>query len=278
MKHLVYKVINLINNKIYIGVHSTNNLNDNYLGSGNVLKKALIKYGKENFIKKILFICECREHALIIESEIVNLDFIEQKDTYNMITGGFGCFSISNETRQKISDSNKGKKRTEETKRKIGNAHKGKKISDEQKLLLSNLKKDSMIGIGNPMYGLKHSEESKLKMKLKKINKKLSEDHKRKLSKAKDGKISTMKGKKHSEETKLKMSKIRKGVKHSEEHKRKLSIINKLRSILIFYNGKFYDSKSEFCSLYNIKSNNAFYSLIKKEIIFFIRKTDVWFL
>ena len=44
---IIYKTTNLVNGKIYIGKDSKNN--PNYLGSGNLLKKALIKYGKENF-------------------------------------------------------------------------------------------------------------------------------------------------------------------------------------------------------------------------------------
>jgi hypothetical protein len=47
MKHYIYKITNLINNKIYIGKHSSKNMNkDNYIGSGYLLLKAIKKYGK----------------------------------------------------------------------------------------------------------------------------------------------------------------------------------------------------------------------------------------
>ena len=55
MTHYVYQITNLINNKKYIGKHS-GELNDSYLGSGENVKNAIKKYGKENFRKDILYI------------------------------------------------------------------------------------------------------------------------------------------------------------------------------------------------------------------------------
>ena len=39
--HIIYKTTNLLNGKIYVGLHSTDNLNDRYMGSGWVLKYAI---------------------------------------------------------------------------------------------------------------------------------------------------------------------------------------------------------------------------------------------
>ena len=49
----IYQTTNLINGKKYIGKH-IGYINDDYLGSGIILNKAISKYGKENFKKEIL--------------------------------------------------------------------------------------------------------------------------------------------------------------------------------------------------------------------------------
>ena len=130
--YTVYKTINLINGKIYIGVHKTCNPNDNYLGSGNILSKAIKKYGKNNFQKRILFITAHKKQAYKLEKLLVTNNFIRSENNYNIKIGGIGgrgnnhsdderkkssermklnnpAFNISEETKQKMSDSHKGK-------------------------------------------------------------------------------------------------------------------------------------------------------------------------
>jgi hypothetical protein len=91
MKHyIIYKTTNNINNKIYIGKHQTNNLDDGYLGSGKYLKNAIKKYGKENFTREILHYCTSLEELNEKEAEIVNASFVLRDDTYNLALGGEG--------------------------------------------------------------------------------------------------------------------------------------------------------------------------------------------
>ncbi len=101
MYYTVYKTTNLINNKIYIGLHETENLNDGYLGSGILLKKAIKKYGYKNFNKEILFIFNNKQDMIKKEKELVNKAFVNRKDTYNMSKGGFGLSTLSNEVKAK---------------------------------------------------------------------------------------------------------------------------------------------------------------------------------
>ena len=72
--HVIYKTTNNLNNKIYIGYHSTDNLTDDYLGSGKILNEAINKYGIQNFSKEILYVFPTKEEALEKEKEIVNME------------------------------------------------------------------------------------------------------------------------------------------------------------------------------------------------------------
>jgi hypothetical protein len=88
--YTVYKTTNQINDKIYIGVHKTDNPNDSYLGSNRILKDAVKKYGQENFTKEVLFVFDNEESMWAKEKELVNEDFVSRKDTYNIGQGGEG--------------------------------------------------------------------------------------------------------------------------------------------------------------------------------------------
>ena len=86
--YVIYQITNLVNGMIYIGQHSTNNLDDGYMGSGVYLNEDIKKYGIENFKKEILFECSSREELSQKEAELVNDEFINRPDTYNLVKGG----------------------------------------------------------------------------------------------------------------------------------------------------------------------------------------------
>ena len=91
MKHyLIYQIRNKLNGMIYIGQHQTDDVNDNYMGSGIRIKRAIEKYGIENFEKTILFECSSEIEMNAKEAEIVNEDFIARDDVYNIELGGKG--------------------------------------------------------------------------------------------------------------------------------------------------------------------------------------------
>ena len=112
--HFVYRTTNVLNGKEYTGVHSTNDLDDGYLGSGIVLKKAIEKYGPENFHRIILKMCSTREEALRLESEIVTEEYINRPNTYNATVGGGDAPRLCGEANGFY-----GKHHTEETRQKM---------------------------------------------------------------------------------------------------------------------------------------------------------------
>ena len=112
MNYIVYKTTNKINGKIYVGVHRTNpDIFDGYIGCGvthkdrknKVLKgfpAAVCKYGYNNFKRETLFIYPDTEEGKIQayekEAQIVNIEFIKSKDTYNLALGGVISMDINN--------------------------------------------------------------------------------------------------------------------------------------------------------------------------------------
>lgn len=96
--YVIYQVTNLLNGKIYIGKHETFDINDDYMGSGKLVKRTIEKYGVENFKKEILFDFETEEEMNLKEKEIVNEKFLSRDDVYNLTRGGYGSFSYINKS------------------------------------------------------------------------------------------------------------------------------------------------------------------------------------
>lgn len=157
--YCIYETINNINNKTYIGQHSYDNSpdEDNYLGSGVLILKAISKYGKENFTKKIIC-CGIQSQDEINRLEIFYIKEGRKagKCQYNIADGGNKPPSRLNvphtyETRKKISEHNAHFSHSKDWRlkmsklmqgdnnpsRKYGSHNKGKKMSEEQKKKLS---------------------------------------------------------------------------------------------------------------------------------------------
>jgi len=137
MYHFIYKTTNLINHKYYIGMHSTNDINDNYLGSGATLHKAIKKYGKANFSREILEFANSREECFRLEACYITLVQTSDPMCYNIQTGGLGNTVYTDEHKKKISE----KVRANFLKTGRGN-RKGKPMTDDQKLAQSILFSD----------------------------------------------------------------------------------------------------------------------------------------
>ena len=130
MNYIIYKTINSIDGKYYIGCHQTDNLNDGYLGSGKYLKKAIKKYGAENFRFEILYSVSSKEKMFELEQSIVNEDFVKDPLTYNLKIGGSGG-------NPGIVGAFKGKKHSEEAKEKQRQASLKQVTTDEKRRKLS---------------------------------------------------------------------------------------------------------------------------------------------
>lgn len=168
---IIYKTTNLVNGKIYIGQHTIKNKGGNdewYIGSGTLFWKAVEKYGKENFKRKVI----CRVYEQSVANELEEF-FIKKYDSTNLekgynILSGSPCENnpLKNpEIAQKVAKSNTGRVRseefkikvsksvsllmTEERRKEISKQHKGKKLSLETRKRISRATK----GLNNPMYG-----------------------------------------------------------------------------------------------------------------------------
>lgn len=160
MYYIIYKTTNLLNNMFYIGSHQTKNLNDGYLGSGKHLRRAIKKYGKENFNFEILYVLPTKEEMFKVEREIVNESFVKDPLTYNLKIGGsggnpgiVGAFKgkthtaeakekirqaalsqiITNETRKRISENNWARKNPEAQRLHASRISKYKRTSEHNK-------------------------------------------------------------------------------------------------------------------------------------------------
>lgn len=148
--HYIYQTKNLINDKTYIGRHSTNNLNDGYVGSGTMLKRAINKYGKENFVCIPMCYFDTYEEAVEEEKFLVTLEYCKDPNNYNIVQGGLNPIMYGENN-----PSWKGKGGVKYIKKghnyKIGkdNPNYGKTITEEQKLktIISKKKKGLLNGV-----------------------------------------------------------------------------------------------------------------------------------
>jgi hypothetical protein len=104
MYFTVYKITNLINGKVYVGVHKTTNLNDSYMGSGPYLKQSIRKHGINNFKKEYLHIFDNADDMFQMESLLVDADFVNSCSSYNLKLGGSGGWDHVKNSTEKLSE------------------------------------------------------------------------------------------------------------------------------------------------------------------------------
>lgn len=134
--YYIYLTTNLINNKKYIGkrICHCDIQSDTYIGSGKILKQAIQKYGKENFHKEILEICQSEQEYNEAEKRWIKyFNAVEDEDFYNIAFGGDG-----------------------------GNTYGGLNESELERIRA--IKRQQTSGVNNPLYGTTHSEETRKKI------------------------------------------------------------------------------------------------------------------
>jgi hypothetical protein len=158
--HYLYKTTNLINEKYYYGMHSTNNLEDGYLGSGTYLRRAIRKYGQDNFRREIIKTFDSREALANAEKEIITTEMLKDSNNMNLKPGGFGGF-INEEHQRKCTVA--GSKAFVEKLKTDENFNKNWRLNNS---LAKKGEKNPLYG--KCFYGFKgkhHSDESKEKMR-----------------------------------------------------------------------------------------------------------------
>jgi hypothetical protein len=90
MYYIIYETTNLVNNKKYRGAHATETIEDGYLGSGRDLRMAIRKYGREQFTRTIIYMAFDYDAMWHAESLLVDQEWVDRKDTYNISLGGRG--------------------------------------------------------------------------------------------------------------------------------------------------------------------------------------------
>jgi len=259
MKGYIYKITSP-SGKVYIGqTKNISNRKNSYKGFNTPstsikaqikLYNSLSKYGWDNHKFEVIDECQfCGINNWLLDS--LEIHWINEYDSFNnglnCTKGGSGqCgHKHSIEAKLKMGNSMKGRVMSEQTKQKISNSNKGilihtkrKPLSDETKQRISNSNK----GRTHAKYErTPHSEETKQKMSNSQKGRVPSEETKKKISNSKKGTVcseetkqkmsNSQKGRVTSEETKQKISSSHKGKKqipHSEETKKKIS--NSLKS------------------------------------------------
>lgn len=187
-QHYIYLTTDHIHNKKYIGKHF-GELNDDYYGSGNIIKRIIDKYGKDRLSKKILYISETAEENNLKEKEFIALyNAVESSDFYNISSGGDGGDIFHN-------------------------------LPSWQQEELKEASRKRFMGENNPRYGIHLSEEVKNKIRYNRDTSYMqTEEYKQKMSLAVSGEKNGMYGKKHTEESKKKMSENSKGKTSGEKN------------------------------------------------------------
>jgi len=234
--HYFYKITNRKTGEFYYGIHSTDNLDDGYFGSGTRICESVREFGQDTFVKEIVRFFESREKASLFESNVVNSELIQNPKCLSLRTGG----DVAGLPGGKISEESLKKKRGTIAKKCLEDPNYKKRI------------------------GLKISKSSKGKHK--------PEGFADKIAKARLGvPRMDLRGVPKSIEHRAKISASLKGRKLSEEHKKHLKQAVRIRT----YFHQTEEHKRHVVES-RIRNGNNFCSDAKKLAISKARKGRIW--
>lgn len=171
--HYLYKTTCLVTGRYYIGMHSTNNLDDGYMGSGKRLRYSLRKHGIDNHKKEILEFFESRELLIEAENKAITSEMLMDNDCMNLAEGGKSGFDYIKYLRKNNPEYDKFWKEMQGDKLKkthsLGlinyNTFQGKQHSEETK---HKMRKSKNVGETNSQYGTCWITKNGLNKKIKK--------------------------------------------------------------------------------------------------------------
>ena len=199
--HFIYKTTCSVNGKYYYGMHSTDDLEDGYVGSGTMLWHSIKKHGRENFKLEILEFCSDRESLKQREAELITEEMLNDPMCMNLTLGGEGGWDTVNKNTEvrKIRSHNmtkqnktrwldpnwieqQSKRKTRQNKQLIKEGRlkswkenyswKGKKHSEETKAKMRDSLKGKQSGNKNSQFGtcwIYHGEYGNKKIKIESI-------------------------------------------------------------------------------------------------------------
>ena len=108
--HYIYKISRTFDDRYYIGMHSTENIEDGYFGSGKLITRSIKKHGVDKHVKEIIEYLSDRKSLATREKELVNKELLEDKRCMNLkIGGGGGGWPLSAGLKGFINEEHKAK-------------------------------------------------------------------------------------------------------------------------------------------------------------------------
>ena len=164
--HFTYRTTNLVNGRYYLGMHSTNRIDDGYLGSGKRLYYELNKYGRDNFKFEILKQFNSREELVQAEISLITEQDLKNPNCLNCKPGGSGGLS-NKEHYNRFVEAGKANLINSSVNRQES-LNRTKKTTQYREAMSEALKKSYRNRSGN-FKGKKHSQETIEKMKAKAV-------------------------------------------------------------------------------------------------------------